>query len=520
MTRLRKLMLDELQRRNYAQSTVRSYIHAIEDFAKYFHRSPDRLGPEHIREYQVHLFRDCKLSAGTIEGRTAALRFLFVKTLRRPYLPDHIPFPKRQRRMPTVLSQEEVARLIASARNLMHRTMLMMLYATGLRRAELCHLKVSDIDSERMVIHVRQGKGGRDRDVLLSPKLLETLREYWRWMKPKTYLFPGTVNNWRADVPITEKIVWTAVVEAAKHAGIAKHVSPHTLRHSFATHMLEAGADLRTIQVLLGHAKLADTTVYLHLSRRHLQAVPSPLETIEVSGPNEREAFQAEEEAMNRPTLEVADIVRAAGNRFWEHHGSHLAWQHRKVLDAIVRCRTAALGGHRDQCVRCGHQAISYNSCRNRHCPRCQGNARSRWLAERRAELLPVSYFHIVFTLPHELSALALQNKRLLYDLLFRASAATLLELARDPKHLGAEIGFLGVLHTWGQNLQHHPHIHYIVPAGGLAPDGSRWIASSNRFFLPVGALSRVFRGKFAAGLQATLPAAQAPVPRLTPEPC
>src|SRR5450631_2700171 len=205
---------------------------------------------------------------------------------------------------------------------------------------------------------------------------------------------------------------------------------------------------------------------------------------------------------MSRPTLEVADIVRASGNRFWEHHGSHLAWQHRKVLDAIVRCRTAALGGHRDQCVRCGHQAISYNSCRNRHCPRCQGTARSRWLAKRRAELLPVSYFHIVFTLPHELSALALQNKRLLYDLLFRASAATLLELAGDPKHLGADIGFLGVLHTWGQNLHHHPHIHYVVPAGGLAPDGSRWIPSSRRFFLPVAALSRVFRGKFTAGLK------------------
>ncbi len=140
---------------------------------------------------------------------------------------------------------------------------------------------------------------------------------------------------------------------------------------------------------------------------------------------------------MSRPTLEVADIVRASGNRFWEHYGSHLAWQHRKVLDAIVRCRTAALGGHRDQCIRCGHQAISYNSCRNRHCPRCQGNARSRWLAKRRAELLPVSYFHIVFTLPHELSALALQNKRLLYDLLFRASAATLLELARRPETSG-----------------------------------------------------------------------------------
>ena len=152
--------------------------------------------------------------------------------------------------------------------------------------------------------------------------------------------------------------------------------------------------------------------------------------------------------------------------------------------------------------MRCGHQAISYNSCRNRHCPRCQGIARSRWLSRRRAELLPVSYFHIVFTLPHELSALALQNKRLLYDLLFRTSAATLPKLARDPKHLGANIGFLGVLHTWGQNLQHHPHIHYVVPAGGLAPDGCRWIAPSKRFFLPVGALSRVFSGKFTAGLK------------------
>jgi hypothetical protein len=204
---------------------------------------------------------------------------------------------------------------------------------------------------------------------------------------------------------------------------------------------------------------------------------------------------------MSRPTLEVADVVRRTDNRFWEQQQSHLAWPHRKVLDAIVRRRTAAPGGHRDQCVRCGHQAISFNSCRNRHCPKCQGNARAKWLAARSAELLPVPYFHIVFTLPHSLSALVLQNKRLLYDLLYRSSAATMLELARDPKHLGADIGFLGVLHTWGQNLEHHPHVHYIVPAGGLAPDGSRWIDSSPRFFLPVKALSRRFRRKFRTGL-------------------
>jgi Putative transposase/Transposase zinc-binding domain len=205
---------------------------------------------------------------------------------------------------------------------------------------------------------------------------------------------------------------------------------------------------------------------------------------------------------MSRPTLEVADIVRAVGNRFWEKHKQHFAWVHCKVLDAIVRCRTAALGGHRDKCVRCGHLTASYNSCRNRHCPKCQGNVRAKWLAARAAELLPVPYFHIVFTLPHELCALILQNKRLLYDLLFRTSAASLLELARDPKHLEADIGFLGVLHTWGQNLQAHPHVHYIVPAGGLALDGSRWIDSSRRFFLPVEALSHVFRRKFCEELR------------------
>jgi integrase/recombinase XerD len=169
-------------------STTRCYIHAVEDFSKYFHRSPERLGPSHIREYQVHLFRDRKLSPGTIQSRCAAPRFLFVKTLRRPYLLDEIPFPKRHRKLPTVLSPEEVARLIDLAQNLMHRAMLMTLYATGLRRAELCHLKVTDIDSERMVIHVHQGKGSRDRDVLLTPKLLDTLREYWHWTLLKLIL--------------------------------------------------------------------------------------------------------------------------------------------------------------------------------------------------------------------------------------------------------------------------------------------------------------------------------------------
>ena len=205
---------------------------------------------------------------------------------------------------------------------------------------------------------------------------------------------------------------------------------------------------------------------------------------------------------MNRPPFEVADIIRAHGNSFIKSRRSWLTWFHLRVLFAIEHCRTAALGGHLDRCRRCGHEATSFNSCRSRHCPKCQTNARDQWLAERHKELLPVNYVHVVFTIPHELSWLALQNKKVVYDLLFRASAATLREIAADPKQLGAEIGFLSVLHTWGQNLQHHPHVHCVIPAGGLTPDHRRWVRPRYAFFLPVKVLSRVFRGKFIAGLK------------------
>lgn len=205
---------------------------------------------------------------------------------------------------------------------------------------------------------------------------------------------------------------------------------------------------------------------------------------------------------MTRPPFEVADIIRRAGDRFIERYHGSLTWAQLKVLRAIERCRTAALGGHRDQCVRCGHQAISYNSCRNRHCPKCQTNAREKWLSARRRELLPVCYFHLVFSVPHALVPLMWQNKKILFSLLFEASASTLLEVAADPARLGAEIGFLSILHTWGQTLQCHPHIHCVVPGGGLSPDHARWICSPPHFFLPVRVLSRVFRGKFVAGLK------------------
>lgn len=286
MTQLRKRMLEELQRRNYSQSTIESYLHAVEDFARHFGTSPDLLNQEHVRQYQLHLVHDRKLAVNTIVGRIAALRFFFVKTLRRPYQREDLPSPKRPKKLPTVLSQDEVARLIDSAGNLFHYTILMTLYATGLRRAELCKLLVSDIDSERMVLHVHKGKGNRDRDVPLSPKLLEALRTYWRWKKPKTYLFPSRVNTAEGEQPITTKAIYFAVQQAAKRAGIQKPCSPHTLRHSFATHLMENGTDIRTIQMILGHAHLEHTTVYLHLSQRHLHAVTNPVETIAVPSPD------------------------------------------------------------------------------------------------------------------------------------------------------------------------------------------------------------------------------------------
>ena len=206
---------------------------------------------------------------------------------------------------------------------------------------------------------------------------------------------------------------------------------------------------------------------------------------------------------MERPKLEVADVFRRYGAAYRQQHAGSLSRGQRRVMSAIELCRTAALGGHLEQCDCCGHQRPAYHSCRNRHCPKCQSLARAQWLEDRQAELLPVEYFHVVFTVPEEIAALAYQNKEVVYGILFRATAETLRTLAADPQHLGAEIGFFAVLHSWGQNLLHHPHLHCVVPGGGLAPDGKRWIACRPGFFLPVNVLSCLFRRLFLDYLQA-----------------
>jgi len=274
------MTLDELGRRNYSQATARTYVDAIKAFAAYFHRPPDQLGPDEIRKYQLYLV-DRELHPKTIRVQTAALRFFFRKVLRRSLFADAAPLPKVVRHQPpTVLSRDEVARLIDAAPNLRHRTILMTLYATGVRCSELCHLRPEDIDKERMVIRIRQGKGGKDREVPLCPKLHEQLRTHYRALKRRNgWLFPSLQTR-RAVEPITQKAVRHACQQASRRAGITKHVHPHTLRHSFATHLYDDGAELPVIQTLLGHSDPRDTMIYVHLSTRRLRAAPNPLETL------------------------------------------------------------------------------------------------------------------------------------------------------------------------------------------------------------------------------------------------
>jgi len=282
VTHLRKMMLEELERRNYSDKTIRYYVRLVERFAQHFGKSPDKLGLEHVRSYQAYLLKQRRLSPGSVEIHVAALRFFFVHTLGRRGFYQFLPYPRVQRKLPNILSREEVTRLINASSSLFERTLLMVLYGTGMRRAEIVRLKVTDIDSQRMILHVVDGKGHRDRDLPLTPALLETLRAYWCWLKPRTYMFPSRMHR-EHEQPISDKTVWRACAEAARKAGIRKRVYPHLLRHSWATHLLEAGTDLRTIQLLLGHEDLETTARYLHLSAQHLHQVSNPLQELKLS---------------------------------------------------------------------------------------------------------------------------------------------------------------------------------------------------------------------------------------------
>jgi len=275
---LRQRMLEDLQIRHYSPITIRVYLHSVAEFARHFGTSPERLRAEHIRQYQLFLIKEKKVSQSTVVQLVCALRFLYTHTLRRKIPIERIPFPRREKKLPLILSREEVKALLEAPGSLRDRTALAILYGCGLRVSEVIHLQVSDIDSARNVVRVRHGKGGKDRQTLLPAKLLDLLRCYWRSQRPTGWLFPSSDST----RPIAPKILFLACRKAAQRAGISKPVHPHSLRHAFATHLLEAGVNLRTIQILLGHANLETTARYLHVADVAVRSTTSPLDSLDL----------------------------------------------------------------------------------------------------------------------------------------------------------------------------------------------------------------------------------------------
>lgn len=270
-------MLEDLQIRHYSPTTIRLYLYAVGAFSKHFGKPPDQLGAEHIRRYQLFLTKEKKVSTSTYVLMVCALRFFYTHTLHRKVAIDRIPFPRRERKLPLILSREEVKAMLEAPLDLRHRAMLAILYGAGLRVSEVTRLKVADIDSARNVLWVRSGKGRKDRQGLLPPKLRDLLRCYWRSRRPTDWLFPGA----RPGQPISVKVIFLACRRAGRAAGLAKSVHPHLLRHAFATHLLEAGTNLRTIQILLGHANLETTARYLQVADVNVRGTTSPLESLE-----------------------------------------------------------------------------------------------------------------------------------------------------------------------------------------------------------------------------------------------
>jgi integrase/recombinase XerD len=276
MTELRRRMVEELRLRNYSPNTIAVYIRCVAQFTQHFRLSPNRLGPEHIRQYQLFLVQQKKVSWALFNQTVCALRFFYHHILHREWMIKHIPYPRHEAKLPVVLSPAEVVAVFEVTRNLKHRTILMTIYAAGLRVSEVTHLRVSDIDSQRHVICVRQGKGRKDRQVMLSPKLLELLRTYWKIYRPTVWLFPGN----SPERPVTRGTVFAICRQAGEAARRSKPISPHTLRHCFATHLLEDATDLRRIQVLLGHRNLKTTAKYLHVSNLAVRTTVSPLDRL------------------------------------------------------------------------------------------------------------------------------------------------------------------------------------------------------------------------------------------------
>ena len=476
MTYLRQRMQEDLRLRNFSQRTIRHYTHTVAEFAKYFRKSPDQLGPEHVRTFLLYLLNERKLAWGTIQGARSALKFLYMRTLKQTWFDQEIIKPKVRRKLPTVWSREEVCALLDADNE--HQA----------------PCTVGSLLQRRASLSGSTGPEGQ--------RYRQQADDHQHPRRQGQVPPPGHVVSQAAGVA-------AGVLALAQAQGLALSrddgpISPWWQAGcaSLVRRCASSWASLnRSARMCCGTPSLhicstpapicaaSNCCSAIAISRRHRATCmfPKPVCT----PPRVRSTIcrfatsallKGGTEPHDRTSARSGRCLSRSQNEFLQRWGRFVSDQQRKVLRDIGLCRTAALGTHLERCDRCSYETVAYDSCRNRHCPKCQSSARDRWLTKQAASLLPVPYAHVVFTVPEQLAPLALRNQRLFYSLLFRAASETLLEIAADPRHLGARIGVLAVLHTWSQNLRHHPHLHCLVPAGGLALDNSRWIATRSRF--------------------------------------
>ena len=407
-----------------ASRTQEAYLAAVQGIAKYYHQRPDPLSEAQLQADIRFLLDERHLAASSVRVALMGIRVFYTQTRRRPW--PNIPLPKRTKTLPEVLRREEVARLLASTTTVRQRALLMTTYGGGLRVREVVRRQVSDIDAGCGRLRVKQGKGRKDRSTLLGPRLVAELRRDWQLYRPTApWLFPKQTKPEPMPIETGQRMYYAA----KERAGITKAGGIHPCAMHLPPTYLEGGADLPTRHRLLGHESVTPTMHYGHLAQHQLTAPGSPLEhlpdvaaarepMLPLSSPPTAPTALAHP---SPPPVEVADIVRTYGAALRATHA--VSHEQARVLRAIAQCRTAALGGHVEHYVSCGTERVCYDSCRNRHCPKCQGNARAKWLAAAQALLLPIPYFHVVFTLPHPLNPLLRVNQRLLYDLLFQTAA-------------------------------------------------------------------------------------------------
>jgi site-specific recombinase XerD len=485
MTALRHRLLDDLQRRGLAPRTQPCDIEAVKHLSPHDRRAPDQLNEEEIRQYFLDLLHEKKVAESTFRIHLYGIRFFDEITRQRPWPVLTRMRPRHSHKRPVVLSPREVRSLLASVVNPTAGMCLRMIDACGLRLREGTPLQVADIDPDRMLVLVRQGTGGQDRLVPLAARTLELWRVDWPRAHPRPWWFPA--RDQQTPLPATTlQQTFTLVV---RQSGLAKDASIHTLRHSYATHLLERGISWRVIQARLGHQRPRTTARDTHLTANTFDVVQATIN-----------ALMADLYTGRSPGMpEVADVFRRDGPDDRARFGEDLLPSHRRAMDAIISCRTEAFGGHLWPGDHCGHEPYADHSCRHRSGPTCHHQDTEAWLAERRQERLPVPDVHVVCTVPHERGEGVRCHPQDLYDILIRAAAPARITLAADPHDVGGRIGGWCGLHTWTRTLASHPHVHGLVPAGGVTADRTAWRPARSSYVVPVHALSKRFRGLFRA---------------------